>query len=49
MLPLVVYLFWFWVHFRVLTHSGTGDDFMSPAFQMTLNNSPLTLNAEGQS
>lgn len=42
-----MYLFWFWVHFAVLTHSGTGDDFMSPAFQQTLLDSPLTALAEG--
>lgn len=46
--PAVVYLFWFYVHFAVLNKSGTGDDFMSPAFQQTLQDSPLTLNAEGE-
>jgi dolichyl-phosphate-mannose-protein mannosyltransferase len=46
--PAVVYLFWFWVHFTVLNRSGTGDEFMSPAFQQTLLDSPLTLNAEGE-
>lgn len=46
--PAMVYLFWFWVHFRVLNRSGTGDEFMSPAFQQTLLESPLTLNAEGE-
>ncbi|KAH9461765.1 hypothetical protein Pst134EB_005686 [Puccinia striiformis f. sp. tritici] len=45
-LPFCVYLFWFWVHFAVLTHSGTGDDFMSASFQQTLIDSPLTLSAE---
>jgi len=44
--PFCVYLFWFWVHFAVLTHSGTGDDFMSAAFQQTLIGSPLTLSSE---
>ena len=47
--PAIVYLFWFWVHFAVLTKSGTGDDFMSPAFQQTLLDSPLMLNSEGAS
>ncbi|CAD6574542.1 MAG: hypothetical protein CYPHOPRED_005451 [Cyphobasidiales sp. Tagirdzhanova-0007] len=44
--PAIVYLFWFWVHFRVLSHSGTGDDFMSSSFQETLVGSPLTVDAE---
>ena len=44
--PAIVYLFWFWVHFKVLNKSGTGDDFMSPAFQQTLKDSPLALAAE---
>ncbi|GAA6027484.1 hypothetical protein JCM8097_007884 [Rhodosporidiobolus ruineniae] len=44
--PAIVYLFWFWVHFKVLTKSGTGDEFMSPAFQQTLTDSPLTALAE---
>ena len=44
----MVYLFWFWVHFTVLTKSGTGNDFMSPAFQQTLQDSPLTALAEGE-
>lgn len=45
--PAAVYLLWFWVHFAVLTKSGTGDEFMSPAFQQTLLDSPLTALAEG--
>jgi hypothetical protein len=48
-IPAIVYLFWFWVHFAVLTRSGTGDEFMSPAFQQTLADSPLTALAEGAS
>lgn len=47
LVPACVYLFWFWVHFAVLTRSGSGDDFMSPAFQQTLLDSPLTALAEG--
>ncbi|GAA5848504.1 hypothetical protein JCM9279_006585 [Rhodotorula babjevae] len=46
LVPACVYLFWFWVHFAVLTRSGSGDDFMSPAFQQTLLDSPLTALAE---
>jgi dolichyl-phosphate-mannose-protein mannosyltransferase len=30
--PFIIYLSFFYVHFAVLTHSGTGDTFMSPAF-----------------
>jgi dolichyl-phosphate-mannose-protein mannosyltransferase len=45
--PAIVYLFWFWVHFTILNKSGTGDDFMSSAFQQTLRDSPLMLNSEG--
>ncbi|SGZ28531.1 BQ5605_C027g10365 [Microbotryum silenes-dioicae] len=44
--PAIVYLFWFWVHFKVLNRSGTGDEFMSSAFQQTLLDSPMTLTAK---
>lgn len=47
LLPAGVYLFWFWVHFAVLTKSGTGDDFMSPAFQETLQDSAIMLSSQG--
>ncbi|CAR23021.1 Dolichyl-phosphate-mannose--protein mannosyltransferase [Lachancea thermotolerans] len=43
--PFMVYLFWFWVHFAILTRSGPGDDFMSPQFQQTLSDSPLAKEA----
>ena len=36
LMPLFVYLFWFWVHFAILTRSGSGDSFMSAEFQQTL-------------
>lgn len=45
--PIIVYLFWFWVHFTILTHSGTGDEFMTSAFQETLIGSPLNIASEG--
>ncbi|KAJ1730090.1 hypothetical protein LPJ61_003204 [Coemansia biformis] len=35
--PLVVYLFWFQIHFMVLHKSGDGNAFMSPEFQNTLD------------
>ncbi|KAI0400530.1 glycosyltransferase family 39 protein [Xylaria palmicola] len=44
-LPFLFYLFWFQVHFAILTRSGPGDDFMSPEFQETLSDNVLTANA----
>jgi dolichyl-phosphate-mannose-protein mannosyltransferase len=35
--PFFFYLFWFQVHFAILTRSGPGDDFMTPEFQETLS------------
>jgi dolichyl-phosphate-mannose-protein mannosyltransferase len=35
-----VYLSSFWLHFELLSKSGTGDAFMSPAFQSTLIGNP---------
>lgn len=43
--PLSCFLFWFWIHFQILKYSGPGDEFMSPAFQATLENSPVAGNA----
>ena len=45
--PLIFYLFFFWIHFTILTHSGTGDVFMSPAFQETLIGNELLMNSHG--
>jgi len=45
LIPFVVYLFWFWVHFAVLNTSGPGDGFMSAEFQETLADSPATINS----
>ncbi|KAI5451339.1 Dolichyl-phosphate-mannose--protein mannosyltransferase 4 [Naganishia albida] len=44
--PLIVYLFIFWVHFRILIYSGPGDTFMSPAFQETLQGNELLMNSQ---
>ncbi|KAI0516692.1 glycosyltransferase family 39 protein [Xylaria bambusicola] len=44
-LPFMFYLFWFQVHFAILTRSGPGDDFMTPEFQETLSDNVLTANA----
>jgi len=45
-LPFVIYLFWFYVHFAILTKSGPGDNFMSAEFQETLGDSPLAKEAK---
>nr|VWO96990.1 O-mannosyltransferase [Ganoderma boninense] len=45
-LPLFLYLSIFWVHLSLLTNSGTGDSFMSPAFQETLRGNELLLNSQ---
>jgi len=47
-LPLVVYLSFFWIHFTILTHSGTGDTFMSPQFQESLAGNELLINSIGE-
>ncbi|KAG0043195.1 hypothetical protein BGZ83_011724, partial [Gryganskiella cystojenkinii] len=41
LVPITIYLFWFYVHFAVLTHSGPGDDFMSTEFQETLQGNSM--------
>lgn len=38
--PFLVYLFWFYCHFAILSKSGPGDTFMSSDFQDTLGDSP---------
>ncbi|KAK3945281.1 Dolichyl-phosphate-mannose--protein mannosyltransferase [Diplogelasinospora grovesii] len=43
--PFLFYLFWFQVHFAILTRSGPGDDFMTPEFQETLSNNVMLANA----
>ncbi|KAK1837309.1 Dolichyl-phosphate-mannose--protein mannosyltransferase [Podospora conica] len=44
-LPFLFYLFWFQVHFAILTRSGPGDDFMTPEFQETLSDNVMLSNA----
>ncbi|KAI9749432.1 MAG: hypothetical protein M1815_002539 [Lichina confinis] len=41
--PFMFYLFWFQVHFAVLTRSGPGDDFMTPDFQQTLSDNVMSM------
>lgn len=45
-IPFFVYLFWFWVHFKVLINSGQGDNFMSSEFQQTLQGNPMLAQAK---
>lgn len=45
-LPLTIFLFWFWVHFKVLSQSGPGDVFMSPEFQETLGDNLMAQEAK---
>lgn len=47
-IPLIVYLSFFWIHFTILTHSGTGDSFMSPQFQESLAGNELLMNSIGK-
>ncbi|KAF8347901.1 glycosyltransferase family 39 protein [Amanita rubescens] len=43
LVPFILYLSFFYVHFSILTTSGPGDTFMSPAFQETLAGNELLL------
>lgn len=43
--PLLMYLFWFQVHFSILSRSGPGDDFMTPEFQETLSDNLMAQQA----
>ncbi|EEB06450.1 O-mannosyltransferase Ogm4 [Schizosaccharomyces japonicus yFS275] len=43
--PFCLYLFWFYVHFSILKHSGPGDSLMSAEFQETLLDNPLLVQA----
>ena len=45
--PFIIYLFWFQVHFSILTRSGPGDDFMTPAFQETLADNVMSAQSVG--
>ncbi|KAJ7612481.1 glycosyltransferase family 39 protein [Mycena polygramma] len=44
--PFIIYLSFFYIHFAVLTKSGPGDSFMSPAFQETLSGNEMLLNSQ---
>ncbi|KAF7186947.1 Dolichyl-phosphate-mannose--protein mannosyltransferase 4 [Pseudocercospora fuligena] len=45
--PFLMYLFWFQVHFAILSRSGQGDDFMTPEFQETLSDNLMAQKAIG--
>ena len=45
LVPFLMYLFWFQVHFAILSRSGPGDDFMTPEFQETLSDNLMTQQA----
>ncbi|EMF17233.1 glycosyltransferase family 39 protein [Sphaerulina musiva SO2202] len=45
--PFLMYLFWFQVHFAILSRSGPGDDFMTPEFQETLSDNLMAQKAVG--
>ncbi|KAI8299541.1 Dolichyl-phosphate-mannose--protein mannosyltransferase 4 [Colletotrichum sp. SAR11_240] len=45
LMPFLFYLFWFQVHFAILTRSGPGDDFMTPEFQETLSDNVMLANS----
>jgi dolichyl-phosphate-mannose-protein mannosyltransferase len=46
-IPIIVYLSFFWVHFALLTHSGAGDSFMSPRFQESLIGNEMLMHSIG--
>lgn len=41
LVPFCIYLFWFYLHFQILSKSGPGDAFMSSDFQESLEESAL--------
>ena len=45
--PFLIYLFWFQVHFAILSKSGPGDEFMTPAFQETLSDNMMSAQSTG--
>ncbi|KAF2766549.1 dolichyl-phosphate-mannose--protein mannosyltransferase [Teratosphaeria nubilosa] len=45
--PFLMYLFWFQVHFAILVRSGPGDEFMTPKFQETLTDNLMAQQAVG--
>ncbi len=48
LVPFILYLSFFYIHFSILTTSGPGDSFMSPAFQETLAGNEMLLKSHGK-
>ncbi|KAJ8095317.1 Dolichyl-phosphate-mannose--protein mannosyltransferase 4 [Marasmius tenuissimus] len=46
LVPFIIYLSFFWIHFALLPTSGPGDTFMSPAFQETLAGNEMLMNSQ---
>ncbi|KAF9266967.1 glycosyltransferase family 39 protein [Marasmius fiardii PR-910] len=46
LVPFIIYLSFFYVHFALLPTSGSGDTFMSPAFQETLLGNEMLMNSQ---
>ncbi|KAJ7577078.1 glycosyltransferase family 39 protein [Mycena floridula] len=44
-IPFMIYLSFFYIHFAILIKSGPGDTFMSPAFQETLAGNQMLMNS----
>lgn len=44
--PFIIYLFWFYLHFEILYKSGPGNTFMSADFQDTLEDSDHTIQSK---
>ena len=49
LVPTILYVSQFYLHFSLLTKSGLGDAFMSPAFQSTLSGNAFSLNPQSVS
>lgn len=47
-IPILIYLFWFYIHFAILVESGPGDSFMSSQFKETLKNSAAKMKSLGK-
>ena len=41
LVPFLIYLFWFYVHFKILKYTESNNSWMTPEFQATLEDSPL--------
>ncbi|WPK24767.1 hypothetical protein PUMCH_002057 [Australozyma saopauloensis] len=46
LMPFAIYLYWFYLHFSILSKSGPGDSFMSSDFQETLEDLEHTIQSK---